>query len=93
MADPAPAAPVPDLATAKQTLRFLGRLLKTEQFILKKAVRDRKAAQRSESTSRSSIRKLIARIQRELDANPTLFKEYGHRRPEDWSDGDSSSFA
>ena len=65
--------PSPDFIIARKTLRFLGRELRTEQFVLKGCIKRRKEYERGETEARIRILKLKERIQQELDMNPGIF--------------------
>ncbi len=64
-----------DLHTSRQTVDFLWQRLRLAQFVLKSQVRTRKQAQCNEEATRQTIRTLIARIEREIDQNPSLFRK------------------
>lgn len=81
MSDSRKTPPV-DNDLAEKTLRFLGKMLRLNQFKLRAEVRTRKAAEANEKQTRAQMRFLTARIQRELDAHPTLFRG---ARPEDFT--------
>lgn len=59
---------------AENTVCFLSRALKRQQFALQATMRKRRTLQKSEDTIRQSIRQLKSRIQSEFDAHPTIFR-------------------
>ena len=67
-------SPKPDFITARKTLRFLGKQLRLEQFVLKAQIKKRKQFERGEVESRNRIHRLKERIERELDMNPGMFE-------------------
>lgn len=83
MSEPRKTPPAADNELAEKTLRFLGKLLRLRQFLLRSQVRARKTAERNEAKTRKEIRNLTGRIQRELDAHPTLFKG---AKPDDFAE-------
>lgn len=62
--------------TARKTLVFLGKQLRTKQFALRAAVRNRNTALQHEADTRQAIAQLFKRIDRELDRHPKL-RSYG----------------
>lgn len=53
----------------------MGKSLKINQFMLKATIQKRCEMQRKEDRLRQTIEHLKLRIQSELDANPSLFRE------------------
>jgi hypothetical protein len=72
--------PKPETAdpyTVKRTLLFLARELRTQQFILRAQVQKQAKLRRQEKETRRHIREIVARIQREMDSHPDIFRNLG----------------
>lgn len=68
--------PAPD-SSALKTLAFLGKTLRTKQFVLRRRIRARNQALYDEQQVRQEIFQLLKRIDRELDRNPG-FRAHDH---------------
>lgn len=66
----------PDPAPVIETLKFLGKQLRTNQFRLKRFQREKKAAEKSEAETRRVLQQIKQKIQREIDAHPDIIRGF-----------------
>lgn len=77
MADPASNTPAPKTSSPEyvwSTLRFIGKQLRLNQFLLKAAQRKKKEHEIVETEARQTIARLKRRIQWEIDTYPDAVK-------------------
>ncbi len=66
---------VKDAEMVIKTFKFFGRQLLLQKFILKAILKKKEEAEAQEKACKEDIKQLLHRINREIDANPEIFKK------------------
>lgn len=58
------------------TLKFLGKQLRANQFKLKRFLREKREAEKNEAETRRVLYQIKGKIQREIDAHPDIVRGF-----------------